>query len=187
MAHVCPWQTVRTFDNFLRPFIHSPVKLFSPYVTPGARVLDVGCGAGFASLGLARLVGDAGTVVAVDLQQQMLDMLWQRADRRGVQQRIELKLCQPGALGLTGQFQFVNAFYMVHEVPDVQGFFQEIAEHLAPGGHLYVAEPVIHVSKQRFTAMRATATAAGLILVDRPRVRFSHAVVLGRPGTSSYR
>jgi len=184
MAHICPWQHVWTFDNVFRPFIHNPAKMFSPYVPPGARVLDLGCGAGFASLGLARLVGDAGSVVAVDLQPEMLDMLCRRAVKRGLQERIVPTLCQPGALSLTGSFQFANAFYMVHEVPETRAFFKEVYDHLIPGGRFFVAEPVFHVTKKRFNAMRVTASEVGFAMVDRPRVRFSHAVVLGRPGTS---
>lgn len=182
MAHVCPWQTVWTFDNIFRPFVHNPSKLFSPYVSSGARVVDVGCGAGFASLGLARLVGDAGSVVAVDLQQEMLSMLLKRAARKGLQERIQVALCTPEALGLTGNFHFANAFYMAHEVPDQRAFLKEIFHHLRPGGRLFVAEPIFHVTKKRFNAMRVVATEVGFTLVDRPRVRFSRAVVLGRPG-----
>ena len=36
-------------------------------ILPGNKVLDVGCGAGFASLGLAKLVGESGLVIAADL------------------------------------------------------------------------------------------------------------------------
>lgn len=182
MAHVCPWQAVWTFDNMLRPFIHNPQKLFSPHVPSGARVVDVGCGAGFASIGLARLVGDAGSVVAVDLQQEMLNMLLKRATRKKLNERIHVSLCTPVALGLSGSFHFANAFYMAHEVPDVSTFLKEIFHHLRPGGRLFVAEPVFHVTKKRFNAMRVVATEVGFTLVDHPRVRFSHAVVLGRPG-----
>ena len=42
--HVCPWQIVRLFDNFLRPLVHNPRKLFGPYVRKGMTVLDIGCG-----------------------------------------------------------------------------------------------------------------------------------------------
>ena len=67
MAHVCPHQHVWTFDNFVRPLLHSPKKIFSPYVKPGMRVMDVGCGAAFAVLGRANLVGETGKVIAVDV------------------------------------------------------------------------------------------------------------------------
>ena len=183
MAHVCPWQHVWTFDNVLRPFIHNPAKMFSPHVPPGARVLDVGCGAGFASLGLARLVGDTGIVVSVDLQPEMLDILRLRAAKKGLQERIAPQLCQPGSLGLTGRFQFANAFFMVHEVLDRYAFFKEIYDHLVPGGRLFVAEPMFHVSKKRFNAMRVIASEVGFSIVDCPRIRLSRAVVLSRPGS----
>ncbi len=55
---ICPWQIAPFIDNLLRPFVHNPLKLFKPYVRTGMTVLDVGCGAGFASLGLADLVGE---------------------------------------------------------------------------------------------------------------------------------
>ena len=53
---VCPWQLAPLIDNCLRPLVHNPQKIFAPYVSRGMTVLDVGCGAGFVSLGLAELV-----------------------------------------------------------------------------------------------------------------------------------
>ena len=75
---VCPWQFAPLMDNFLRPLVHNPRRLFKPYVREGMTVLDVGCGAGFASLGLAELVGEEGLVISADLQPKMLEMVKKR-------------------------------------------------------------------------------------------------------------
>jgi ubiquinone/menaquinone biosynthesis C-methylase UbiE len=42
---------------------------------PGDTVCDLGCGNGFYTLRLARLVGEQGRVVAVDIQREMLELL----------------------------------------------------------------------------------------------------------------
>lgn len=47
-------------------------------IRPGMTVCDLGCGNGFYSLPLARLVGPTGRVLAVDVQPQMLKMLEER-------------------------------------------------------------------------------------------------------------
>ena len=87
-TRVCPWWFAYTFDNPLRRFWHDPVKMFGPYVQPGSAVLDVGCGLGWASLGLARLVGSDGVVFSVDIQERMLAALGRRARRAGLAERI---------------------------------------------------------------------------------------------------
>jgi ubiquinone/menaquinone biosynthesis C-methylase UbiE len=48
-------------------------------VKPGDVVCDLGCGNGFYTLKLAKLVGDRGRVVAVDIQREMLEMLKESA------------------------------------------------------------------------------------------------------------
>jgi ubiquinone/menaquinone biosynthesis C-methylase UbiE len=48
-------------------------------VPPGVTVCDMGCGNGFYSLELAKLVGEEGKVLAVDIQREMLQMLKERA------------------------------------------------------------------------------------------------------------
>ncbi|MGE3639211.1 MAG: class I SAM-dependent methyltransferase, partial [Pirellulales bacterium] len=49
------------------------------HVQPGQVVCDMGCGNGFYTLPLARLVGDKGKVIAVDIQREMLGLLKDRA------------------------------------------------------------------------------------------------------------
>ena len=79
--HVCTWWIAYTFDNPLRKLFHNPGKIFSDYVKEGMTVMDVGCGMGYFSIGMAKLVGANGKVIAVDLQQKMLDVLRRRAER----------------------------------------------------------------------------------------------------------
>lgn len=51
---------------------------------PGMMVGDVGCGNGFYTLKIAKEIGNSGKVYAVDIQQEMLDMLKERAKENDV-------------------------------------------------------------------------------------------------------
>ena len=53
-------------------------------VKPGTTICDMGCGNGFYTLPLARMTGAEGRVYAVDIQQQMLDLLEARARKAGI-------------------------------------------------------------------------------------------------------
>ena len=180
MAHVCTWWHAYTFDNDLRGLFHNPAKIFGPYIKPGMTVLDVGCGTGFTSNGLARLVGEGGRVIAVDLQEQMLDVLERRARKAGVAGRIRRHHCRVDHIGIADQVDFANAFWMVHEVPGQGELFRQLHDCLKPGGKLLLAEPRFHVSEQAFQATVEAAEAAGLAAAGQPRVRFSRAVVFAR-------
>ena len=180
MSQICSHRHVRSFDNFLRPYIHNCHKLFADYVRPGMRVLDLGCGAGFATLALADMVGGRGEVVAVDLQQEMLDILKQRLAGTDLENRVRLQCCSADDLDVPGRFDFINAFYMVHEVGDKRAFFREAHGALAHQAHLFIAEPLFHVSAKEFELMLETAVSCGLAVTCRPRVMFSRAVVFQR-------
>ena len=118
MPHVCPWPGGYFMHNPIRRLFHNPAKIVGPYVKPGMTVMDVGCGMGFCSITMAKIVGDSGHVIAVDLQQKMLDVLRQRATMAGVANRIRLHKCEQDRLGVDAQADFALAFMMVHEVPD---------------------------------------------------------------------
>ena len=139
---VCPWQLAPIIDNRLRPLIHNPEKIFAPYVTKGMIVLDVGCGAGFTSLGLARLVGEEGLVIAADRQSKMLGMVKERAIKSGLSDRIRLHLCSLTNIGVREELDFAVAFFMVHEVPDVRTFLEEIFSLLKVNGQCEVVPEI---------------------------------------------
>jgi ubiquinone/menaquinone biosynthesis C-methylase UbiE len=183
--HVCPPWAVKWFDNVFRPLVHSPRKLFGPYVREGMTVLDVGCGAGWATLGLARLVGGTGRVIAADLQPEMLAMLEARAKRAGLGDRIRLHVTAVDRVGLTEKVGFALAFWMVHETPDAAAFLAEMHATLFPRGHLFVAEPKGHVTREAFETMVEQAKENGFEVVARPRAWFSRAAVLRRRSTAT--
>lgn len=175
---VCPWWLAYTFDNPVRRLFHQPSKILAPYIAKGMKVMDVGCGMGIFSIGMAKMVGDEGQVFAVDLQQKMLDITKKRAGRAGLAERIFLRRCAPEKLGIEEEVDFILTFWMVHEVKDKLSFFRELHANLAPGGKILVAEPKMHVFPEAFQKTLETARCAGLPLCGQPAVRFSLTALL---------
>jgi ubiquinone/menaquinone biosynthesis C-methylase UbiE len=178
MGHVCHWRHAYLFDNALRRLFQKPERLVAPYLGQGMTALDVGCGMGFFSIAMARLVGERGRVIAVDLQPQMLDVLMKRAGRKGVAGRITPHQCGQDSIGVTERVDFAVAMWVVHEVPDQVRLLEEIAACLKPGAKFLVAEPKLHVSRAAFEKLLEEARAVGLVELDRPKVGLSRAAVL---------
>lgn len=175
--HTCPWWFGYTFDNPLRRLIHNPPAILSDLVGEGQTAVDVGCGLGYFSLALAQIVGARGTVIALDLQPQMVHRARRRAARRGVGDRIDFRVCAPDSLGLTVPVDFALAFWMVHEVADPRALLTEVRSSLRPSGHLLIVEPKIHVRSRRFEETVRLARATGFEVVEGPPVRLSRSVV----------
>ena len=152
--------------------------MLGPYVRKGMRVMDVGCGMGFFSIGMARLTGNKGRVFAVDLQSKMLETAAKRAQRAGMYQRIEFHQCTLDNLGINEEVDFILTFYMVHEVNDQSDFFRQLQSCLRPGGRLLIAEPRFHVSRADFQKTIEIARTHGLQVCEQPSIRFSHAALL---------
>ena len=101
---VCPWWRAYIFDNPVRRLIQKPEKILGGLIQQGQTVLDIGCGMGFFSLGMARLVGEEGRVISVDLQKKMLDALERRAKRAGLSSRIQVHQCQTNRIGTASKW-----------------------------------------------------------------------------------
>ncbi|MGD9973751.1 MAG: class I SAM-dependent methyltransferase [Desulfatirhabdiaceae bacterium] len=175
-SHICPWWLAYTFDNPFRRLIHRPETIFGPHLQTGMTAVDLGCGMGFFSIALSKLVGNTGKVVSVDIQQQMLDILLKRAGKAGVAHRIHTHRGSSDAIGLPFGFaDLVLAFWMVHEVPQMEMFIQEIFMLLKPGGKFLLVEPKIHVPLELFERIYTHATRSGFAVLENPRIALSHA------------
>jgi ubiquinone/menaquinone biosynthesis C-methylase UbiE len=175
--HICPWWFAYTFDNRFRHLFHNPEKMLGSYVSKGMTALDVGCGMGFFSIGLARLIGDTGCVIAADVQPKMLEVMQKRSEKAGVAGRIRPHKCEPESLGVDTPVDFILAFWMVHEVPDSKLFFHQIRSCLKPNGRILIAEPRFHVSSKGFQEIVVEAQELGLTFCERHSIRFSRSAV----------
>ena len=176
--HVCPWWFAYTFDNPLRRLFHNPDKIFSKYVKPGMKVIDIGCGLGYFSIGMARMIGTTGKVIAVDLQQKMLDILMQRANKAGVADRITPILCSDDNIRVNEAVDFALLFWMVHETPSAITIFDQVHTILNKRCKLLYAEPKRHVSLNEFNETVALAQGLGFRQLTSPSIRFSYAALL---------
>jgi SAM-dependent methyltransferase len=62
----------REIDDVVVPFGNAALKAAAPQ--PGERVIDIGCGCGDTSIDIARIVGEAGAVLGIDVSQPMLEV-----------------------------------------------------------------------------------------------------------------
>jgi ubiquinone/menaquinone biosynthesis C-methylase UbiE len=141
-------------------------------------VLDVGCGLGFFTLEMARMVGTSGRVIAADMQEGMLQKVKEKVKGTELEEQILLHKCGENNIGVLEPVDFVVLFYMVHEVPNKEHFFNEIRTILKPHGQVLIVEPPFHVSKSAFEETVRIARDAGLIVIERPKIFFSRAVLL---------
>lgn len=179
---ICPWWLIGAFDNPLRRYFQNPEQILGSVVRPGQTVVDLGCGMGYFTIPLARLVGACGRVIAVDLQPQMLRGVQRRAKRAGLEARIQLHRCQANTLDLHEPADFALAFWMVHEVRDQLHFLQEVANLLKPSANFLLVEPKLHVSQAAFRRTIELAGAVGLKACAEPAIAFSQAVLFAAQG-----
>ena len=182
MPKVCPWWLTYTFDNPLRKFIQDPDGILSGHIREGMRVADIGCGMGYFSIPLARLVGDSGHVQAIDLQPQQLKRVEKRARKSGMSSRITTTLAGKDSLLLNPDADFILAFAVIHEVPSKEELFKQIYENLKPGGRILIAEPTHHVKQKAFDEEIEAARKCGFIPIpNSQKIRASRVALLEKP------
>ncbi|KEG13659.1 3-demethylubiquinone-9 3-methyltransferase [Trypanosoma grayi] len=117
-------------------------------ITPGMRVLDVGCGGGILSESIARL---GGSVLGIDMCEESITVAQQRRDK--VLRRMASQAAEEGASSLEyryvslntivaeekQQFDLVLASEVLEHVEDAHGFVRDLCEATKPGGVLIVS------------------------------------------------
>lgn len=166
--HICPWWMGYVLANPLRRLLENPDKLLGPYVKPGMTVVEYGCGMGFFTLALARMVGPEGKVIAVDVQQKMLDGMQRRVNRAGLAERVTPLLADSRGVTISDAVDFVAALHVVHELPDATAFFSQMRDIMKPGAKLLMVEPGFHVSEKDFRASVDSARSVGLTVAEEP-------------------
>ncbi len=175
---VCPVERAGSLDSRIRRWLQNPQKILRPYIEEGMTVLDVGCGPGFFSIEMAQMVGKSGRVIASDLQEGMLQKVRDKIKGTELEKQITLHKCEENKIGVSEHVDFVLLFYMVHEIPNKEEFFNEIGTILKPNGQVLIVEPPFHVSKSAFEETVRKAKDVGFTNTKGPNVLFSKTVIL---------
>ncbi|MEM7204628.1 MAG: class I SAM-dependent methyltransferase [Planctomycetota bacterium] len=109
-------------------------------IEPGQAVCDLGCGNGYHTLPLAEAVGANGQIYAVDLQPQMLNLLRQRAEPRGLANLrfVEAEVWDPNLPAASCDVVLMVDVY--HELSHPVRVMTHVRRALKPGGRVVLVE-----------------------------------------------
>lgn len=179
---VCPVEKAGHLESRLRKWTQNPEKIFGSYVREGLTALDLGCGTGFFSIPMAEMIGESGRLIAVDVQEGMLEKFRDKIRGKDIEKRITLIRNEEDRIGISEEVDFILAFYVLHEVPDQNRYLEEIYAILKPKGNFLLVEPkMFHVSKRDFKATENEAVAIGFSPIERPRIFLSRAILFSKP------
>lgn len=172
---------MEAFDRTLRPLLYDPERIVRPFVGPGDRVADIGCGAGYFGPALSRLVGPRGELLLVDAQEEMVRRAVEhtRADAEAFAP-ITGVIVSGGELQLPPDVDFALMSWMLHEVEEPEAHWRALRHSIRPAGKVLVTEPLLHVSARRWEQQLAPAERLGFSRKDIGGVFFSRSAVMTR-------
>jgi predicted methyltransferase len=142
---------------------------------PGDVVADLGAGSGYFTRLMAPLVTPGGTVFAVDVQPEMLDLLMESVQQEGVSGVVPV-LSEPDDPRLPrGEVDWILMVDVYHELANPQTMLARMREALAPAGRVALVEYRVedgsgdHIRAEHRMSVRQVVTeweAGGFRLVD---------------------
>jgi arsenite methyltransferase len=146
-----PWAEDLGYPEELANVPETAVQAFAGVANPfslgrleaGARVLDLGSGAGTDSLVAAQMVGPEGSVTGIDMTPEMLAKASAAAAEMGVA-NVEFVEAEAERLPFADEsFDIVISNGVIDLVPDKDAVFSELFRVLSPGGRIQVADVTI--------------------------------------------
>ncbi|NOT27963.1 MAG: class I SAM-dependent methyltransferase [Acidobacteria bacterium] len=159
-------------------------------IADGSAVADIGAGAGWFTIHLARRVGPNGIVYAQDVQRQMLEAIRRRVAREGLQ-NVETRLGADSVPNLpVGSLDAVLVVDVYPEVEERVTLLKNLASSLKPSGRIGIVnykpgrggpgpspDEGVRVDS---ASVERDARAAGLRVLSRQVLPYQYLLVLGR-------
>jgi ubiquinone/menaquinone biosynthesis C-methylase UbiE len=109
-------------------------------VKRGMNICDMGCGNGFYTLQLAKMVGDRGHLYAVDIQPEMLKLLNDRADKQGVTNFSPILGTFTNPRLPSGKIDLILLVDVYHEFSHPEQMLAAMRDSLSPEGLVALVE-----------------------------------------------
>lgn len=159
----CPTSLIGLLDNPFTARYHSFI-LSRLDLSPGLSVLDAGCGPGLLTIPIARAVGPQGSVVALDVQEGMIQRA-RAAAAQAAMSNITFLIAGLGEGKLpTASFDRALLVTVLGEIPDRPAALREIYSSLKPGGFLSITEVLPDPDYQSRAQVKKLAMQAGFQL-----------------------
>ncbi len=131
----------KVFDDPARDAWQKPAVVVAALsLAPGMAVADVGAGTGYFEPHLSRAVGKDGTVLAVDIEPDMVRHLGERAQREGLG-NVQPRLAKPDDPGLAdGSVDRILVVDTWHHVDDRVAYARRLARALRPKGFVAIVD-----------------------------------------------
>jgi ubiquinone/menaquinone biosynthesis C-methylase UbiE len=192
IADVMSWEGVDWLFRETRIDEEQPEAMLEALKIPrGATVADVGAGAGYHSIRLARRVGPQGTVLASDVQPEMLRMLRTNARTARVTNIKPILASQGNTKLPKGTVDLILMVDVYHECTDPERTLQGLFEALKPRGRLVLVEfrgedpdvPIKPEHKMTVAQVRREVEPQGFVFKEPPLefLPWQHVIIFEKP------
>lgn len=109
-------------------------------IRAGLTILDAGCGNGYMAKEFARVLEDAGEVLALDIDAEAIEALRTEAGAAGIEAMVGDITKRTPLVTSSIDLIYLSAVFHGFSVDEIQGFRKEARRLLKPGGRLAVVE-----------------------------------------------
>ena len=106
----------------------------------GMTVADIGCGIGYHSIMMAKIIGSKGEVLCVDIQQKMRDMLKERAEKEGIKNCKLIKGKYTDPMLPKASVDLILLVDAYHEFTDPESMLKKMRDSLSENGVIALVE-----------------------------------------------
>jgi predicted methyltransferase len=132
---------VKVFDDPARDAWQKPAEVVRALgIGPGMCVADLGAGTGYFTRYLAEAAGDTGTVLAIEVEPNLVAHLRARAERERLATVVPILASADNPRIPRGRADLVLIVDTIHHIDDRLNYFRRLHAALAPGGRVAVID-----------------------------------------------